>query len=292
MGGVEPLLEFLAAWWWTAPTTVGVAAVGYASATTGRRRARRLALDAARHEEGTAARALMSARAETRAAHAQVLTAQAQRGAPAAGVPSVAEARRMLQQARLRQRAASLALKASRSRVRAERAQLSGTAEALPLARLMQEHDAVTARWLEYETDVETAIAFPQMTDARHPVTAAFLRAQREAYDLRPAPGTTRISPERFVAYRQAIRALEASFTEAEDAALRASARRISAAPEARPATEPRPEASPRPAAKAHPVFEESARPATAPPVPSPERRTPRPTWPVPGRSSGPTPGA
>ncbi|MBZ4487262.1 hypothetical protein LQ938_00390 [Microbacterium sp. cx-55] len=276
---MEPLFEFLAAWWWTGPTTVGLAAAGYAGVTTGRRRARRLALDAARHEEGAAARALMSARAQTRAAQAQVFTAQAQRAAPAPGVPSVSEARRALQQAKLQQKAAALALKASRTRVRAERAQLSGTADALPLERLMQEHDAITARWLEYETDVETAIAFPQMTDARHPATAAFLQAQRETYELRPASASTRISAERFAAYRQSIRALEVAFTAAEDAAMRTSARRISAAPDAREAA-PRREDPPS-----------SARPESSSPEPEPRPERTRPVWPVPGRSPRPPAG-
>jgi hypothetical protein len=230
---VEPLLEVLTLWWWTAPTAVGLGAVGYVGLTTGRRRARRLALDAARHEEGAAARALMAARAHTRSAQAQLLTAQAQRRAPAAGVPSVAEARRLLQRAREAQRSAMLELKASRSRVRAERARLhvARGEGGLPLARLVHEHDALLGRWIEYETDVETALAFPQMTDAQHPATAAFLHAQRDAQWLRPPSGAARMSPADFVAYRDAVRALERAFTAAEDDALRSSARRVHLAP-------------------------------------------------------------
>jgi hypothetical protein len=269
---VEPLLEFLAAWWWTGPTTVGLGVAGYAGVTTGRRRARRLALDAARHEEGEAARALMSARAEARSAQAQLLTAQAQRGAAAPGVPTVAEARRRAQQAKQSQRSAALALKASRAQVRAERTRMHATAktDGSPLALLVREHDAVLARWIEYETDVETALAFPQMSDPRHPDTAAFLHAQRDAQWLRPSSPTARMAPGDFVAYRRAVRALEVAFTVAEDSALRASTRRVTANPSApRPQTAA-PESPPEP-------LRREAGPAT-----------PRTVWPVPGRSSRP----
>jgi hypothetical protein len=236
---VEPLLVFLTTWWWAAPTAAGLGVIGYAGVTTGRRRSRRLALDAARHEERAAVQRALQAQADTRTAQAQLLSAQAQRGALAPGVPSVAEARRRLHEAKQAQRSAALALKASRAHVRAERARLHGTSSSddLPLARLVREHDAVTARWLEYETDVETALAFPQMTDARHPATAAFLQAQRDAQRLRPASATTKMTAEEFVAYRTAVRQVEAAFAAAEDAALRASAARASALPDAGPAT-------------------------------------------------------
>ena len=291
---MEPLLEFLAVWWWTAPTAVGLGAVGYTGLTTGRRRARRLALDAARHEEGTAARMLMAARARTRSAQAQALTAQAQRSSPSPGVPSVSEARRELQRARQEQKSAALELKASRTRVRAERARLHvATGDALPLAQLVREHDAVLSRWIEYETDVETALAFPQMTDARHPSTAAFLHAQRDAQWLRPAAPTARMSPADFVAYRNAVRDLERAFTAAEDDALRASARRgvasgpptrVTAPRTARPRTDPGvPEA-----ARERPILPEAAPPAPAdaerPGAPAPRASV----WPVPSRGTRP----
>ncbi len=308
---MEPLLEFLAAWWWAAPTTVGLGAVSYVGLTTGRRRARRLALDAARHEEQLAARALVSAKADTRSAQAQVLSAQAQRGAPAPGIPSVPDARRQLQQAKQAQRAAGLALKAARSRVRAERVRLNGgTSADLPLAQLVREHDALNARWLEYETDVETALAFPQMSDPHHPTTAAFLQAQRDAQWLRPAAPTARMSPGDFVAYRRAVRTMEAAFTAAEDAALRATSARAATPPRtaARETFRPASAVPPRPAAAAGtPPVESgsgtggsapSARAAAAPAPPadadgrgeSGTRRDPlpQPVWPVPGRRPRP----
>jgi hypothetical protein len=303
---VEPLIELLTAWWWAAPATVGLGVAGYAGVTTGRRRARRLALDAARHEEAEAARALMSARAEARSAQAQLLTAQAQRGTPAPGVPTVSEARRRVQQAKLEQRSAVLALKASRTQVRAERSRIHGTTktDASPLAQLVRQHDVVLARWIEYETDVETALAFPQMSDPQHPDTAAFLHAQRDAQWLRPSSPTARMAPADFVAYRRAVRAVEAAFTVAEDSALLASSRRVTAAPgsprpqttdTARPARTPA--SGPGPARTQPSVAApDPARPAVAPPKPAqPESLRPaatpsaaRPVWPVPGRSPRP----
>jgi hypothetical protein len=87
---------------------------------------------------------------------------------------------------------------------------------AAPLAALLRRHDAVTARWLDYETDVAKLIAFPQMTDARHPSTAAFLVHRAEASRLRPASATARITAVDFVAYRDAVQALEGAFAIAE----------------------------------------------------------------------------
>lgn len=257
---------FLTTWWWAAPTAAGLGAIGYAGLTTGRRRSRRLAVDAARHEERAAVQRLLQAQADSRAAQAQVLSAQAaQRGRFLAAGPAVSEARRELQRARQAQRAASLALKASRAQVRAERARMHATGD-LPLARLLREHDELLARWLEYETDLETSLAFPQMTDPHHPATAAFLHAQRDAGRLRPASASTRMTPEDFVAYRAAVHAAVLAFDTAEDAALRASASR-GTLPSAPPAPQPRP-----------------AMPDTARP---PDAAHPR-VWPVPRRNPPP----
>ncbi len=63
------------------------------------------------------------------------------------------------------------------------------------LERLFAAHDAVTARWLEYELDVAKLIAFPAMSDGRQPLTAAFLRAKKVADGLRPASAEGRSSP-------------------------------------------------------------------------------------------------
>ena len=62
------------------------------------------------------------------------------------------------------------------------------------LERLFASHDAVTARWLDYELDVAKIIAFPAMSDGRQPLTAAFLRAKRIADGLRPASAKARLT--------------------------------------------------------------------------------------------------
>ena len=212
---MEALLLFVESWWWAAPVAAGVGAAGYRAVTTNRRRARRLELDAARHEERLAFRAVFVARAEVRAARGDVLAAKARRDAPA----SVhGEARRRLAVTKDAERSATLALRASRNRIRAAQVQYHArTADApLPIAVLMSRQDAVTARWLTYETDPATALSYPQMLDAQHPATLAFLRAQRDAQSLRPASSSDRITPEAYLAYRDAVGAAEAAFDAAE----------------------------------------------------------------------------
>jgi hypothetical protein len=53
---VEPFLLILEGWWWVAPAAAGAGTAAYAGLTMKSRRARRLELDAARHEEATAYR--------------------------------------------------------------------------------------------------------------------------------------------------------------------------------------------------------------------------------------------
>ncbi|MDL5352228.1 hypothetical protein [Microbacterium sp. zg-YB36] len=237
---METVLLIVGSWWWIAPAAAGVGAVGYGALTTNRRRARRLELDAARQEEQTAYRALQAARAQLRAAQADLLSAKAQRGA--AGIPSQFEARRALQAAKQRERQASLQLRASRSRVKATRARygMAGGDAPLPIEELLAQHDAVTARWLEYETDAGKALAFPQMLDARHPATLAFLRAQREAQSLRPASARDKVTPAAFLAYRDAVRRAEVAFAVAEQEAHRAARSALPRVPGV-----PRPSAAP-----------------------------------------------
>lgn len=221
---MEPLLAFVAEFWWIAPAAVGAGGVGYGALTTRSRRAKRLEIDAARHEHQLAYRALLSARADVRFAQAHVQQAQANRATRVAGIPTVADAKRALQQARQAQKNATLAVRSARTRIRAVQAQrhAEGRTQPLPLERLMHQHDAITARWLEYETDAAKALAFPQMSDAQHPATLAFLRAHSEAHRLRPASPKASVSPADFVAYRLAIRAAAHTLEEAEAAARRA----------------------------------------------------------------------
>ncbi|WP_374976344.1 hypothetical protein ACEYYH_00375 [Microbacterium trichothecenolyticum] len=84
------------------------------------------------------------------------------------------------------------------------------------LERLFAEHDAVTARWLEYELDVAKIIAFPAMSDGRQPLTAAFLRAKRIADGLRPASAKARLSKDQLAEYRNAVADFEVAFDVAE----------------------------------------------------------------------------
>jgi len=84
------------------------------------------------------------------------------------------------------------------------------------LERLMQSHDAVSARWLDYELDVAKLIAYPAMSDGRQALTAAFLRAKRIADGLRPASPKARLSREQLTEYRNAVADFEVAFDVAE----------------------------------------------------------------------------
>ena len=57
--------------------------------------------------------------------------------------------------------------------------------------QLMDSHDAVNRRWLDYELDVGKLIDFPVMTDVREPLTVAFLRAKRRPTGCGPEPRRT-----------------------------------------------------------------------------------------------------
>jgi hypothetical protein len=210
---VEPILLFVSGWWWIAPAAAGAGVATYAGITARPRRARRLELDAARHDERLAYRDLVVAKARVRTAHADLLTSKSRRSA----APPTAQARLELQSARQDERAASMALRASRSRVKAGytqyRAARSG--DPLPIDRLAAVHDAINARWLGYETDIDKALAFPQLSDPRHPATAAFLHAQRDALVKRPLL-RERATPEQYSEYRAAVRTLELTLLEAE----------------------------------------------------------------------------
>lgn len=215
---MDPLL-LIESWWWALPVAAGVGAAGYRAVTTNSRRARRLELDAARLEERFAIQRLLAARADARAAKGEVLAARARRDAPRS---VLTEAQRRSAESRDLEWSASLNLRAARSRVSAARMQYHArAAEApLPIDVLVARHDAVTARWLEYETDPAKALSFPQMLDAQHPMTLAFLRAQRDAQQLRPTVARDRVTPAAFLAYRDAVAAEEAAFVAAERDAL------------------------------------------------------------------------
>lgn len=209
---MEPILLFVSGWWWIAPAAAGAGAAAYAGITARPRRARRLELDAARHDERLAYRDLVAAKARVRTAHAELLTSKSRGSSRPA-----AQARSELQSARTDEKSASLALRASRARVKAGYTQYrtARSGDPLPIDRLAALHDAINARWLGYETDIDKALAFPQLTDPRHPATAAFLDAQREALVKRPLL-RERATPEQYSEYRAAVRALELALLDAE----------------------------------------------------------------------------
>ncbi len=84
------------------------------------------------------------------------------------------------------------------------------------LEQLFVAHDQVTRRWLDYELDVAKLIAFPAMSDGRQPLTAAFLRAKRNADHLRPASAKAKVTKEQLDEYRAAVTEFEVAFDLAE----------------------------------------------------------------------------
>lgn len=84
------------------------------------------------------------------------------------------------------------------------------------LKRLFDEHDEITARWLDYELDVAKMIAYPAMSDGRQPLTAAFLRAKKKADALRPSSIDARVTPEQVDEYREAVDDFSVAFDVAE----------------------------------------------------------------------------
>lgn len=87
--------------------------------------------------------------------------------------------------------------------------------------RLVADHDAVNARWLDYELDVAKLIDYPMMSDVREPLTVDFLRAKRLADGLRPEHASEISTEAQLVEYRQAVRNFEVSFDIAEREAKR-----------------------------------------------------------------------
>lgn len=84
------------------------------------------------------------------------------------------------------------------------------------LTKIFATHDAITARWLDYELDVAKLIAFPTMSDGRQELTAAFLRAKKVADSLRPASVDAKVTPDQVTEYRAAVTDFEVAFDLAE----------------------------------------------------------------------------
>lgn len=201
--------------WWIVPVVIGAGTAGVIGVRMSGRR-RRLAFDAARRELAVARADAVAKTAALRAARARVAQVTAERGAGTASDADLTGAKRHLHDADRSARAAVALVRARRAQLAAARAEMSTPGD--PLDRLRAAHDAVVARWMEYETDPAKAIAFPQMSDARMPATATFLRAQERAALARPASDARKVTPEQFSEYRAAILEMERAFVEAERA--------------------------------------------------------------------------
>ncbi len=112
-------------------------------------------------------------------------------------------------------RTAQLAARASTAPAPRDEPAVAETTQ-VRLERLFAEHDAITARWLDYELDVAKLIAYPAMSDGRQPLTAAFLRAKREADSLRPASAKAKLPESALAEYRTAVNDYEVAFDVAE----------------------------------------------------------------------------
>ncbi|MEO2135021.1 hypothetical protein [Microbacterium sp.] len=221
---MDPLWATIAEFWWIGPATIGTGTLGWLGLRRERReRRRRIELDAARLELRTAKRDAATARAAVRVARAELDRLQAERTTGRASAAEVAAARRELDRATDEVRVAAATARSRRAHVSAARAALPpvGDDAHLPLARVMSAHDEIIARWMTYETDPARLIAFPAMTDARQPATAAFLAADQVARQHRPATAHARVAPARFTAYRDAVAAAGRAFAVAEAEAWR-----------------------------------------------------------------------
>lgn len=227
---MDPILVLVTEWWWIAPAGAGASALGWVGLRRGRPMQRRLELDAAQLDLRRAQQAVTQSRAQLKVARAELMRAQAEKATPRATAGAVPEARRRLQIAERQARAAIADLKARRAGVQAARAMMPTSRkeiDRMPLARLMAEHDALLARWMEYETDAAKAIGFPMMSDARWPPLDLFLREHQQASWLRPASRDARMSPADYSAYREAVRRATHAFDAAERAARQGTPREL-----------------------------------------------------------------
>ncbi|MFJ4173574.1 hypothetical protein [Microbacterium sp. NPDC089696] len=215
---MDPLL-LVAEWWWLAPVAAGGVTAG---AITMRRRSmksgRRLAYDAARHELRQAQQHAVERRMAAKLARAEYARIVAERSARRATPEQVAGAKRMLREKENDAKAAVADVRAKQVRVSAARAAIPAASAPRPLERLQAEHEAITARWMRYETDAALQIAYPAMSDVKQPATAAYLRAAGHAVDARYA-ATASATPAEYAAYRDAVAELERAFEAAEHAA-------------------------------------------------------------------------
>ena len=225
---MDPIWAAFAEFWWIGPAVIGTGTLGWMG-LRGQRgaKARRLAYDASVIELKAARQDAAASRIAVRVARAELARAQAERAAGRASAADVAAARKVLDAAQRDTRAAAATMRVRRATLSADRAALSAPTgrgadpAQLPLGRLMATDDAVTARWMDYETDAAKVIAFPAMSDARVPATAAFLAELRTVRALRPASADARITPGQFAAYRDGVARLSRALDVAEAEAWR-----------------------------------------------------------------------
>lgn len=217
---MNPFLAAVVDFWWIVPLAAAAGAVGWFGVRARRARAeRRLGLEAARLQLHRAHVAAATARSGARIARLDLDRVQAEAGTGRAGDIDIRSARARVTAADDDRRRARADVSAARAQAKAARAAVPADFSdptALPLPRLMAVHDAVTARWLDYETDPTKQIAFPAMSDAHDPLTAAYHRARADAQSLRPATPRTRITPAEFGEYQKAVWQLRSAFDVAE----------------------------------------------------------------------------
>jgi len=210
-----------AEWWWIGPAAVAAGAATSVGIRLRRRPSdRRIALDAAQHDLKVAQRAVGENRRAVKIARAEHARTVAERGASRASGTDVASTRRALKRAEHDVKAAVADVRARRVALSVARAELpaSSQRDRYPLARLRHAHDAVLARWMEYETDPARQIAYPAMSDSRNPATSAFLTVLRTAAEARPAVDA-RVTASDYAEYRDAVAALQRAFDIAEHTA-------------------------------------------------------------------------
>jgi hypothetical protein len=88
------------------------------------------------------------------------------------------------------------------------------------LGRIVAQHDATNAQWLDYEMDVAKLLDFPMMTDMREPLTVAFHKARSRADLVRPVDVDS-VDRDGALDYRDAVLEYAASFDVAEAEAVR-----------------------------------------------------------------------
>ena len=213
--------------------------------------------------------------------------------------PAVQQARRAFEAAQRARTAAVAHIRVARARIGVERSAVParGTDPVhLPVSRTMAAHDAIAARWIQYETDAARRIAFPAMSDARVPTTGEFLRLDAEARRLRPASPRARITAEQYAAYRRSVDHLQRAFDVAEQEAWRLAGQRPADAPPPPPSLAQRwsvvaTEAISRSAEGLARAAESAAsaldahRGRAEPSEGDASDRVRRPVWPVPGRT-------